>query len=92
MLGLGISLSKSAVTSTTAWDAAVGAFSSRVIADGGTVESPSCIKADVRFLIENPDLWDTTFNEFRTRVLADGGTIESQSCITNDIKFLIQNP
>lgn len=92
MLGLGLSLSKSAVASTTAWNTTVLLFSSRVTADGGTVESPSCIKTDVRFLIENPAVWNTTFNEFRTRVLADGGTIESQICITNDIKFLIQNP
>ena len=92
MLGLGLSLSKSAVASTNAWNTTVLLFSSRVAADGGTIESTSCIKNDVRFLIENPPVWDVTFNGFRTRVLADGGTIESQSCITNDIKFLIQNP
>ena len=92
MLGLGISLSKSAVVLTKTSGAPVGAFSLRVAADGGTVESLSCIKSDVEFLMQNPAVWDTTFNEFRTRVLADGGTIESQSCITNNIKFLIQNP
>lgn len=53
MLGLGISLSKSAVASTE-WGAAVGAFSLRVAADGGTVESLSCIKSDVKFLMQNP--------------------------------------
>ena len=32
----------------------VSAFKSRVIADGGTVESPSCAKSAVKFLLNNP--------------------------------------
>ena len=34
--------------------AIVSAFKSRVIADGGTVESPSCAKSAVNYLLNNP--------------------------------------
>ena len=37
------------------WSALVNAFKTRVIADGGTLESESCIRDDVKYLIQNPE-------------------------------------
>jgi len=37
------------------WAKYVNDFKARVIADGGTMESPSCAKTDVKFLVENPE-------------------------------------
>ena len=37
------------------WAKYVNDFKARVIADGGTMESPSCAKSDVKFLVENPE-------------------------------------
>ena len=36
------------------WAKYVNDFKARVIADGGTMESPSCLKTDVKFLTQNP--------------------------------------
>ena len=35
-------------------NALVNAFVSRVVADGGTVESTACLKTNLTFLTENP--------------------------------------
>jgi len=53
MLGLGLSLSKSAVSSPK-WATAVSAFKTKVEADGGTLESSTSIRNDVKFLMQNP--------------------------------------
>lgn len=37
------------------WASLVNAFKTRVIADGGTLESESCIRDDVKYLIQNPE-------------------------------------
>ena len=37
------------------WAKYVNDFKARVIADGGTMESPSCLKTDVKFLVQNPE-------------------------------------
>ena len=37
------------------WAKYVNDFKARVIADGGTMESPSCAKSDVKFLVQNPE-------------------------------------
>ena len=37
------------------WSTLVNAFKTRVIADGGTLESESCIRDDVKYLIQNPE-------------------------------------
>jgi len=37
------------------WAKYVNDFKARVIADGGTMESPSCLTADVKFLVQNPE-------------------------------------
>ena len=37
------------------WAKYVNDFKARVIADGGTMESPSCAKTDVKFLVQNPE-------------------------------------
>jgi len=51
-IGLGIGVS----WATKASEAAVlaSAFSARVTADGGTVESLACLKADLNYLTSNP--------------------------------------
>ena len=36
------------------WVQYVNEFKARVVADGGTMESPSCAKSDVKFLTQNP--------------------------------------
>ena len=51
-LGLGIVVYWATQSGPAA--AIISAFKSRVIADGGTVESPSCAKSDVKFLLDNP--------------------------------------
>ena len=38
------------------WVQYVNEFKARVVADGGTMESPSCAKSDVKFLTQNPQL------------------------------------
>ena len=53
MLGLGLSLTTGGVVSSPA-AILVAAFIARVEADGGTVESKSCAKSDVTFLLSNP--------------------------------------
>jgi len=53
MLGIGLSLSKSSVSSPK-WVAAVNAFKTKVEGDGGTLESSTCIRNDVKFLMQNP--------------------------------------
>jgi len=57
-LGLGIVVYWATQSGPAA--AIVSAFKSRVIADGGTVESPSCAKSDVKFLLDNPEPVDFT--------------------------------
>ena len=37
------------------WSTLVNAFKTRVLADGGTLESESCIRDDVKYLIQNPE-------------------------------------
>lgn len=37
------------------WAKYVNDFKARVIADGGSMESPSCAKSDVKFLVQNPE-------------------------------------
>ena len=51
-LGLGIVVYWATQSGPAA--AIISAFKSRVIADGGTVESPSCAKLDIAYLTSNP--------------------------------------
>ena len=59
-MGLGLGISVYWATQSGPAAAIVSAFKSRVIADGGTVESPSCAKSDVKFLLDNPEPVDFT--------------------------------
>lgn len=53
MLGLGLSLTIGGLIAS-ANAKIVKAFVARVVADGGTVESPACLKASLTFLLDNP--------------------------------------
>ena len=50
-LGLGISVDWASVPS---YAQVASAFKARVEADGGTVESMSCLTNDVKYLVQNP--------------------------------------
>ena len=53
MIGLGIGVNLGGAPASLAAQLA-SAFSTRVIADGGTVESSACLKADLNYLTSNP--------------------------------------
>jgi len=80
MLGLGLSLTTGGVISSPA-AILVAAFKSRVIADGGTVESPSCAKSDVKFLLDNPppSVFDADYQAILDRSTTLGYTAPSAS-------------
>ena len=61
-LGLGIVVYWATQSGPAA--AIVSAFKSRVIADGGTVESPSCAKSDIAYLTSNPSAPDLLLNDY----------------------------
>ena len=61
-LGLGIVVYWATQSGPAA--AIVSAFKSRVIADGGTVESPSCAKSDIAYLTSNPSTPDLLLNDY----------------------------
>ena len=78
-LGLGIVVYWATQSGPAA--AIVSAFKSRVIADGGTVESPSCAKSDVKFLLDNPppSAFDADYQAILDRSTALGYTAPSAS-------------
>ena len=88
MLGLGLSLTTGGVISSPA-AILVAAFKSRVIADGGTVESPSCAKSDVKFLVQNPEPseFDTDAQAFITAASITDSTQQSAiDTLVTDLK------
>ena len=76
-LGLGIVV----YWATQSWPTAaiVSSFVKRVIADGGTVESPACLKAAIN-AIGNADSPNSLFEAYNLRVVAAGGTTEAKDC------------
>ena len=78
-LGLGIGVYWATQSGPAA--AIVSAFKSRVIADGGTVESPSCAKSAVKFLLDNPppSAFDADYQAVLDRSTALGYTAPSAS-------------
>ena len=91
-LGLGIVVYWATQSGPAA--AIVSAFKSRVIADGGTVESPSCAKSDVKFLLDNPPplVFDADYQAILDRSTALGYTEPStaqqilQNTLVTDLK------
>lgn len=63
------------------WAKYVNDFKARVIADGGTMESPSCAKSDVKFLVQNPEpsAFDADYQAVLDRSTALGYTAPSAS-------------
>lgn len=59
--------------------AAVSDFVKRVKADGGTVESPACLRAAIKAM-PNADSPDSLFAAYNLRVVAAGGTTEAKDC------------
>ena len=78
-LGLGIVVYWATQSGPAA--AIVSAFKSRVIADGGTVESPSCAKSDVKFLLDNPvpSVFDADYQAILDQASSLGYTAPSAS-------------
>jgi hypothetical protein len=62
-------------------------FKTRVLADGGTIESIQCVS---RALAALPpfDFGRYTFDAFNTRVITDGGVIEARNCTIDSINSL----
>ena len=91
-LGLGIVVYWATQSGPAA--AIVSAFKSRVIADGGTVESPSCAKSAVKFLLDNPPplVFDADYQAILDRSTALGYTEPStaqqilQNTLVTDLK------
>jgi len=63
-------------------------FRTRVLADGGTIESISCVQ---RSITNSPgsDFGRVTFDAFNTRVIADSGITEGRTCTINAINSLL---
>jgi len=76
-LGLGIVVYWATQSGPTT--AIVSSFVKRVIADGGTVESPACLKAAIN-AIGNADSPNSLFEAYNLRVVAAGGTTEAKDC------------
>lgn len=93
-MGLGLGISVYWATQSGPAAAIVSAFKSRVIADGGTVESPSCAKSDVKFLLDNPEpsAFDADYQAVLDRSTALGYTAPSaaqqtlQNTLVEDLK------
>jgi len=76
------------------WAKYVNDFKARVIADGGTMESPSCAKTDVKFLVQNPEpsAFDADYQAVLDRSTALGYTAPSaaqqtlQNTLVEDLK------
>jgi hypothetical protein len=56
------------------WAKYVNDFKARVIADGGTMESPSCAKSDVKFLVQNPEPVPTPATDADYQAVLDRST------------------
>lgn len=67
------------------------AYEARVIADGGIVESLSCLAYKIFLLgIRNiRDNSDILTSAYRTRVTSDGGIVEGYECLLNEITTLL---
>lgn len=71
------------------WAKYVNDFKARVIADGGTMESPSCAKSDVKFLVQNPEPseFDTDAQAFITAASITDSTQQSAiDTLVTDLK------
>ena len=76
------------------WSTLVNAFKTRVLADGGTLESESCIRDDVKYLIQNPEpsAFDADYQAILDRSTALGYTAPSatqqtlQNTLVTDLK------
>ena len=77
MIGIGIFVSWPYQSGATG--AIVANFVKRVRADGGTVESPACLKAAIN-AIGNADSPTSLFAAYNLRVVAAGGTTEAKDC------------
>jgi hypothetical protein len=66
---------------------AVESFEDRVNADGGTLESKSCVYSAISSLGGQTGT-SKLVDDFQTRVLADGGTISSTGCVASAIDEL----
>ena len=78
MLGLSLTIGR-LKSSASATAKIVSTFVARVIADGGTVESPACLKAAIN-AIGNADSPNSLFEAYNLRVVAAGGTTEAKAC------------
>ena len=94
MLGLGLSLTTGGVI-TPYYVVVANAFRDRVEADGGTVESMSCLKADLKVLNPvkpTPSVFDTDYQAVLDRSTALGYTAPSaaqqtlQNTLVEDLK------
>lgn len=78
MIGLGLGIQKAQLLG-----GAAAAYTRAVIADGGTVESQSCVKATFSELKAIKLVgWSQTV-AYQTAVVADSGSLESFSCTRN---------
>tara|TARA_B110000902_G_scaffold31446_1_gene33623 strand:- start:195 stop:455 length:261 start_codon:yes stop_codon:yes gene_type:complete len=76
---IGISIFVSWPYQSGATGAIVSSFVKRVTTDGGTVESPACLKAAIN-AIGNADSPTSLFAAYNLRVVAAGGTTEAKDC------------
>ena len=86
MFSLGLSTSSTALV-VSKEDSFRSAFTSRVIVNGGTVESGGCAVTALRGLTKEDSNVDI-LRAFESRVFTNGGTMESNTCALSSIKEL----
>ena len=82
LLGLGLNLNKVGFVSSPYYSVLASAFRSRVQSDGGTVESMSCLKKDLKVfnpVKPTPSVFDTDYQAILDRSTALGYTAPSAS-------------
>jgi hypothetical protein len=80
MIGIGIGINRFKPNRFNGVDYIINTYTSRVIADGGVVESINCVR--------NAFIGYDLKTQYETRVLADGGVLEATDCSYRAIQDL----
>jgi len=86
--GLGLTTSSTA-TIISRFESLRSKFATRVIQDGGTVESSACLATEVRDLTAAHPADRAIVYSFQERLIQNGGTIEKNSCLEAEVASLI---
>jgi hypothetical protein len=84
MLGLGLNISKGAISFLPAW---LGAFISRVTTDGGSTENSQCAKGDIKYL-QTLERTAIILTLLEIDLDSEGGVLEAKDCLINSMEEL----